>query len=240
MPFGLVLLFALAALIFFGLAERVLDRMRLTDTQALLFIGLMIAGSFLSIPIGAGNQINVGGALVPLALVVYLLVRAGTPAERWRAIGAAVVTGIAVFAVARLLPSGPHAGSNMLIDPLWLFGITAGVVAYLAGRSRRAAFVAGVGGLLLYDFYSVLFGGASTEIGGAGVFDQIVIGGVLAVALAELIGETRERLQGGPEQEGDRPEALRKDEGTTEEPARVFSADHTREGGDDNAQEKRE
>src|SRR5690554_1895955 len=144
MPFGLVLLFALAVLIFFGLAERVLDRMRLTDTQALLFIGLMIAGSFLSIPIGGESRINVGGALVPLALVIYLIVRAGTRKERWRAILSAIITTVAIIGISQLIPSAPHEGTRMLIDPLWLFGVTAGIVAYLSGRSRRAAFVAGV------------------------------------------------------------------------------------------------
>ena len=36
-----------------------------------------------------------------------------------------------------------------------------------------------------------------TIVGGAGVFDTVVIAALLAVLLAELIGETRERLSGG-------------------------------------------
>jgi len=35
-------------------------------------------------------------------------------------------------------------------------------------------------------------------IGGGGAFDAVVIAGLLAVLLAEFIGETREWLQGGP------------------------------------------
>ena len=41
--------------------------MRLTDAQALLFIGLMIGGSFIDIPLYRGAveiSVNVGGALV--------------------------------------------------------------------------------------------------------------------------------------------------------------------------------
>ena len=33
--------------------------------------------------------------------------------------------------------------------------------------------------------------------GGAGAFDATVIAGVFAVVLAEVIGETREKIQGG-------------------------------------------
>jgi hypothetical protein len=45
------------------------------------------------------------------------------------------------------------------------------------------------------------------HIGGAGAFDSLILAGILAVLLAELVGETRERLQGGPKSEG-RPEDL--------------------------------
>ncbi len=230
MPWGLLLLFALAAIIFFGLAERVLDRMRLTDIQALVFIGLMIAGSYIEIPFFRGSSLNVGGALVPLGLVIYLLSRAGTPRERWRAVIAAVITGIAVLAVGMLMPNAPHTGSMMLIDPVWLFGITAGIVGYLSGRSRRSAFIAGVGGILLADLFDVLVRGAATEIGGAGMFDQIVLAGIIAVGLAELIGESRERLQGGPEQETERPLALRQEDKVE---ANVVTDGHVGESGAD-------
>ena len=54
---------AVAALVYFGLAHRVLDRMRLTDRQALLLIGLMLLGSFVDIPLLRNTvdlSINVG------------------------------------------------------------------------------------------------------------------------------------------------------------------------------------
>ena len=38
MPVGPVLLLVVAALIYFGVGQRLLDRMRLTDTQALIAI----------------------------------------------------------------------------------------------------------------------------------------------------------------------------------------------------------
>src|SRR5690625_4798079 len=137
MPLGLLLLFVLAVLVFFGFAHRVLDRMRLTDTQAMIILGLMIVGSFINIPLWQGSQLNVGGALIPFAIVVYLLVRAGTARERIRSVIALVVTSIAIVIVSTLFPAGPHAGQQMMIDPLWLSGISAGIIGYLAGRSEE-------------------------------------------------------------------------------------------------------
>lgn len=228
MPIGLLLLIALAAVIFLGLAQRVLDRMRLTDTQAIVIIGLMIAGSYINIPLMGESRMNVGGALIPLGLVIYLLARAGTARERWRSILAAVATGVAVTLVNSLFPGGPHgeSGRQMVIDPLWLSGITAGLIGYLAGRSRRGAFIAGVGGLLLADIYNLFTNPSPTIMGGAGIYDQVVIAGVIAVGLAELIGETRERLQGGPDLDEDRPLALHQDEGVSEDDERKEDPKH--------------
>ena len=54
---------------------------------------------------------------------------------------------------------------------------------------------------------------STVALGGAGAFDAVVIAGLLSVGLAEIVGETRERLQGGPVISGERPQALRQDEG---------------------------
>jgi len=36
-------------------------------------------------------------------------------------------------------------------------------------------------------------------LGGAGVFDALIVSGLIAVGLAEFVGETRERLEEGGE-----------------------------------------
>ena len=69
LPIGLIILLTTTVLVFFGVAQRVLDRMNLTDGQALLFPILIIGGSFFDIPIARepiSISINVGGAIVPL------------------------------------------------------------------------------------------------------------------------------------------------------------------------------
>ncbi len=238
MPLGLIALLIVAALVYFGLAHRVLDRMRLTDKQALLFIGLMIVGSLVDIPILRNTvdlSINVGGALVPLALAIFLLVRADEPREKVRAVVAALVTAGVVWGLSQVSDFEPP--DRDIIDPIWLFSIVAGVVGYLAGRSRRGAFIAGTMGILLADIIGLsknLARGlpATMAIGGAGVFDSIVLAGVIAVGLAELVGETRERLQGGPmARDGDM--AALKNQTMDEELSQELTDTSERGGGED-------
>ncbi len=216
MPLGLSVLLVVAALVFFGAAHRVLDRMRLTDTQALVILGLIVAGSFFDIPVSRGRvavTVNVGGVIVPAVLALYLLARAGTAWERVRAVLAALVTGVAVWGMAQLTDFGPHGGRTAVLDPLWMFALVGGIVAYLFGRSRRAAFIAGTLGLILFQLLELFINTpapgqvTALALGGGGFFDATVLAGVVSVGLAELVGETRERLGGGPAQ--DRPEPLR-------------------------------
>ncbi len=116
MPIGTTLLLITAALIYFGAAQRLLDRMRLTDSQALIFIALMIAGSFITVPPlmrgPTSISLNLGGAVVPLALAIYLVTTADSAKERIRAIVASFVTAGIVFGgkpAHRFRPSSPHA-----------------------------------------------------------------------------------------------------------------------------------
>ena len=117
------------ALIYFGVGQRLLDRLRLTDTQALIAIALMIGGSFITLPLSTGRTsvgINLGGGLVPLGLTVYLLIKADTARERIRSLVAALVTGGIIYGVSQFTdfdPSSPY----LFIDPLWLFSIVAGL-----------------------------------------------------------------------------------------------------------------
>lgn len=202
MSFGIILLILTTLVILFGLAQQVLDRLYLNDKQALLILAAMVAGSFINIPLYRGTPsvaINVGGGLIPLGLSIYILSRAGTSKERIRGILGSLITGAVLFGVSKIYHFDTNAG---FIDPKYLWGILAGVIAYIAGRSRRLAFIGGVMGVLLSDVGHAIQSAiqripAPTRIGGGGIFDSIVIAALLGVLLAEVIGETRERLQGG-------------------------------------------
>ncbi len=206
---GIVLLVLVSILIFLGLAHRVLDRLYLSDRGGLLFIGGLIVGSFIDIPVWRSPAVtlNVGGAIVPLILALYVLFKAGSGKEWLRSIIGIVVTTVVLYGVNKLYPFDTHAG---FIEPQYLWAIIAGIIAYIAGRSRRLAFIIGILGVLSMDIvhiFEVWGTNIPTKIGGAGAFDTLVIAGILAVLLAELIGESREALQGGPAGKG-RPEEL--------------------------------
>lgn len=200
MTIGFILLIIVGLLVLFGVGQRVLDKMRLTDRQALLFIALIIAGGFVpDIRVTDVFSFNIGGALIPLALCVYLWIKADTTVEKVRSIVAALVTGVAVFMLGRFLPDEPD---TMIIDPNYAYGIAAGIIGYIFGRSRRGAFIAGVVGVMLANVANAVYvwsNGVDQRLvlGGAGGFDVIVISGFLAVLLSELIGEIFERIKRG-------------------------------------------
>lgn len=217
-PFGLIALIVVSFLIYFGLAHRVLDRMRLSDKAALGIIAALIVGSFITIPLPIGNirsSINVGGGLIPIGLAIYLIIKAGTTKEKVRALIATVVTAVVVYYLASIVMRGlaEPAGNYAVLDSLYLYPLVAGATGYIAGRSRRSAFVAATLGVVLVDIFHFIWlvrngaVGGAVSIGGAGAFDVTVLSGIVAVLLADIFGELRERLQGGPASEG-RPEEL--------------------------------
>lgn len=219
-PVGITLLLLGSIVIYLGLAQRALDRMRLSDRGALVVIAAIIIGSYINIPIPFtqfNTSINVGGALVPIGLAIYLLAKAGTTKEWSRAIIGAVVTAIAVYIIGSLVNSGSTvepAGRYAVLDAIYLYPLVGGIIAYIFGRSRRAAFVSATMGVLLVDIFHyvwLLRNGApanyNVSIGGGGAFDTIILAGIVAILLAEVIGESLERLSGGPSVEG-RPHGL--------------------------------
>lgn len=217
-PFGLIVLVVVSMLIYFGLAHRALDRLRLSERGALAVIAGIIIGSFINIPLAGGRfplSINVGGGFIPLGLSIYLLVKAGSGREQVRSLIAAVITALVIYTASALLMRGltEPGGRYEFLDSLWLYPLVAGLTAYLAGRTRRGAFIAATLGTLAIDagYYFWLHARGApagrVAIGGAGAFDAVILSGLLAVMVAEVVGEIRERAAGGPAVTG-RPAAL--------------------------------
>lgn len=199
MSTGMLVLTIVAVLVFFGVAQRVLDRMRLTDRQALILVAAMFVGTLLpNVELGQVS-VNLGGAVIPLGVCAYLLITCGDAKEVGRALLGTALTGAAVYALSVFLPDEPE---QMWIDPNLLYGISGGLIAYVLGRSRRGAFICGVGGVLLADVVNALVLWSQgidqrLTLGGAGLVDSVVISGILAVLLAEAVGEILERIQRG-------------------------------------------
>ena len=200
MTIGSILLIIVGILILLGAGQRVLDKLRLNDKLALLLIALIVGLGFVpDIPVTDVFSFNLGGAVIPLALCVYLFIRADTAWERWRSILAAAVTGCAIFSLGMFLPNEPDA---ITVDPIIVYGLAAGLIAYLFGRSRRCAFIAGTVGMMIANVCNAILVWnkgipQKLALGGAGGFDGVVIAGITAVLLAEILGEIIERMKRG-------------------------------------------
>jgi uncharacterized membrane protein len=129
--------------------------------------------------------INVGGALIPILVSIYLFLRTR---ERWRMLLAIAVVAIVVHSLAQVVP-GAGIAVPMLIPPL----TAAGVALVLAFREAPAvAYVAGsLGALIGADVLNLPrvaeLGAPVVAIGGAGTFDGVFLTGILAGLLAAWI-----------------------------------------------------
>lgn len=201
LPFGITLLGIVSLLILLGFTERVFARMRLDDKTAFIFIALLVLAHFLpKISLSGYLALNLG-VLIPLGVAIYLVVSTSRK-ERSRAFLTSFVTALALWLADKLLPIEPQA-YLWEVDPLYLGGLISGLVAYLLGKSRRSAFVGAVFGILAVDLAGVLQVYLSrihqvTVIGSGGVFSSLIIGAIIAVAIAEFIGEINERITRGP------------------------------------------
>lgn len=196
MSAGMMILTVVAVLVFCGVLQRVLDRMYLTDREALFIVGAMLLGGLLPDLVIGPVRVNVGGAVIPLGVCAWLLYRADTALERWRSLLCSLLTGGAVYLLSRLLPAEAEA---LPVEPMLLYGLSGGLIAWIAGRSRRCAFISGVAGVLIADTLSALIAwtqGSPVQLilGGAGIADAAVISGVGAVLLCEMTGEAAERI----------------------------------------------
>ena len=200
MTMGFILLIIVSIMIFLGFAHRVLDRMHLNDKQALVAVLLLFVGGFIDIPIHRGFptiSLNLGGSIFPVIIAVYVLSRADTQHEVRRGVISAIATGVALILISKVFT---FEEGRTIIDSIYVFGLVAGAIAYLLGRSRRAAFVGAILGIIILDIAHLIEVvvkriPSTVNLGGAGAFDAVVIAGIIAVGFTEIFGETMELLQ---------------------------------------------
>lgn len=197
MSIGTIVLLVVGLLILFGFGQRVLDKMRLTDMQAIILIAAMILGGFIpNIAVTPDIAINLGGFVIPVGVCLYLWFTADSGKERLRSLVATALSGASIFLLMNFLPDEPD---SMWIDPTYTYGLAGGAIAYIFGRSRRGAFIAGTLGMVAANIAQQVIlnmNGVSQRLvlGGAGAMDVIVFSGIIAVLLAELLGEALERI----------------------------------------------
>lgn len=149
---------------------------------------LSLLGSQVNIPLYSIDRgatmvaLNVGGALIPILVSLYLLVHTGMYARML--IGVSVVAAV-VHSLAQIVP-GVGIAVPMIVPPL----VAAGVALPLAfRRAPPLAYVSGsMGTLIGADLLNLgkiaRLGAPVVSIGGAGTFDGVFLTGILAGLLA--------------------------------------------------------
>jgi len=150
--------------------------------QVVWFFGVQYVVPVIEHQRGTILAINLGGALIPLALSIYLLVKHELYLK-----GA---LGILAVAVVTYLMAQPVRGMGIALPPL-VAPIAAVLAALALSRDRAAplAYIAGsVGTLLGADILNLrnieALGAPVASIGGAGVGDGVFLAGIVAVILA--------------------------------------------------------
>ena len=201
MSVSLWIVLIVIVLIMFGVGQRILDDLRLSDKSALII--LLAIGVGLVIPpiwIGEYFCFSIGGFLIPLALSVYLLLSCGKRDILRTVLGTILVAGI-IYGLEWLLPADPE---DVVIDNMYIYGIVAGVVAYLLGRSRRNAFVSCLFGITLAELVQWIINmctGAKSilGLGVGGVFSTYIVAIIISVSISEFIGRCVESASGDKE-----------------------------------------
>jgi uncharacterized membrane protein len=206
----------LAALIQIGILRYAYIRLGLAPGTVLLLLLGSLLGSYFNIPLvdlpgrqilahreidffgmryavpvvvdwpGTVIAVNVGGALIPTAVSLWLVIKN----DLW-SLGLVATACVAVVChlVARPIP-----GLGIAL-PVFVPALTAGIVAMVLSRTHAAslAYVGGsMGTLIGADLLNLgairRMGAPVASIGGAGTFDGIFLAGILAVLIASLSG----------------------------------------------------
>jgi len=210
-----VILLGLVFLIEIGLLGRAYSALGLNPRVATLVLFGSLLGSYINLPLvrlpeervvsrevvevfgipflapvevdwpGTILAINVGGAVIPILLSFYLVMRY----DLW-ALGA-LATAIVAFVVHRMATPVPGVGIQVptIAPPL----LAAGAALVLSRRfAAPIAYIGGSLGVLIgADLLNLgrlrSLGASVASIGGAGTFDGIFLTGVIAVLLASLV-----------------------------------------------------
>ena len=164
---------------------------RLPDEQVLsarevLFYGMMYVVPVVRDAPGTTIAVNVGGAVIPALLSLYLLAKN----DLW--VRGAIAT--AIVAVVCHMVAQPVPGVG-IAEPIFTPPIASAVVSLVLSRRYAAplAYVSGsLGALIGADLANLDkiqgLGAPVASIGGAGTYDGIFVTGVLAVLIASLSG----------------------------------------------------
>jgi len=154
--------------------------------QEVVFFGMEYAIPVVTQWPGTVIAVNVGGAVIPTAMSLYLLFK-------YRLWGVGLIATAIVTAVTHAF-ANPIPGLG-IAEPVFVPALTTAIAALLLSRRQAPplAYIAGsLGTLLGADLLNLGkiqgLGAPVASIGGAGTFDGIFLVGILAVLIASLLG----------------------------------------------------
>lgn len=190
MSVSLWIVLGVILLVMFGVGQRILDDLRLSDKAALIILVAICIGLVIP-PIWIGEYFcfSIGGFLIPLGLSIYLLISCGKRDLIRAIIGTLLVAGI-IYGLEWILPADPE---SMVMDNMYIYGIIAGIVAYVLGRSRRNAFVSCLFGITLAQLLQWIINLCTNRksilgLGVGGAFSTYIVAIIISVAVSEFIG----------------------------------------------------
>ena len=179
---------------YFNIPVAELPPERVMSDQVINFFGMQYEVPVVSHLAGTVIAVNVGGAVIPTLMSIYLL------AERELWTKGLIATAIVALVLHMLADPVPGLG---IAVPVFVPVVTTAAVALLLSRRDAAplAYIAGSLGTLIGADLSNLdkvrgLGAPVASIGGAGTFDGIFLTGILAVLMACLFPHPRQTQLG--------------------------------------------
>jgi uncharacterized membrane protein len=181
---ALLLLFGSLIGSYFNIPVAYLPGQQVSSPQEIDFFGMRYVVPLVVQWPGTLIAINVGGALIPTLVSIYLLAKN----QIWvkAALGTAVIAAVCYWL------SRPIPGLG-IAEPVFVPAVTAAIVAMLLSREHAAplAYIGGSLGTLigadLFNLGSIRgLGAPVASIGGAGTFDSIFLIGIVSVLVASL------------------------------------------------------
>jgi uncharacterized membrane protein len=188
---ALLLLFGSLIGSYFNIPITVLPGQSVMSGQVVDFYGMEYVVPVVVAWPGTVLAVNVGGAVIPTVMSIYLLIRY----QLW--LKAAIATAAIAFIIHSL--ATPVQGIGIAV-PVFVPVVTTAILAFILSREYASplAYIGGSMGTLIGADLSNLdkvsgLGAPVASIGGAGTFDGIFLTGILAVLLAGIASPSRPR-----------------------------------------------
>jgi uncharacterized membrane protein len=186
---AIFLLFATLIGSIFNIPIAELPPERVVSDRIIDFFGMRYVVPVVSDWGGTVVAVNVGGAVIPTMMSIYLLIKR----ELW----AKGLVATAIVALVIHWMANPVPGLGIAV-PVFMPVLVTAIVAVILSREESAplAYISGSLGTLIGADLTNLdkvrgLGAPVASIGGAGTFDGIFLTGILAVLLASLYGRPR-------------------------------------------------